>query len=120
MEHLGLNDEEELRKILRSIRIQHSKPGISMLIRDMLNSKLMLAVLKPINFKMLVNPYNDLIVNCASKGSKRFNRETLLNLCRREGLYTGLQLIIDEIPGIRSFLSHAENLEEETPFTMSL
>ncbi|MCC3380580.1 SAVED domain-containing protein [Paenibacillus farraposensis] len=121
MKHLGLNDEGELRKILRSIRIQHSKPGISMLIRDLLNSKLMLAGLRPIDFKVLVNPYNDLIVNCASKGSKRFNKETLLSLCRREGLYTGLQLIIDEISvGIRSFLSYAENLEEETSHLLCL
>lgn len=121
MEHLGLDDEEELRKILRSVRIQHSKPGISMLIRDSLNSKLMLAGLKPIDFKVLVNPYNDLIVHCASKGSKRFNKETLLNLCRREGLYSGLQLLVDDIPvGIRSFLSNTGNLEEETNHLLCL
>lgn len=121
MKHLGLSDEEELRNILKSIRIQHSKPAISVLIKDMLNSKLMLGGLRPVDFKVLVNPYNDLIVNCASKGSKRFNKEGLLNLCRGEGLYTGLQLIIDDIPvGIRSFLSHAENLEEETSHLLCL
>ncbi|MDN4617660.1 SAVED domain-containing protein [Paenibacillus sp. PsM32] len=116
MKQLGLKNENELRNILSTVRIQHSKPGISFLIREQLNAKLMLAGLRPVDFTVLVNPYNDLIVNCASKGSKRFNKEDLLKLCRTEKLYTGQPMILkDNIPvGIRSFLPYTENLEEET------
>lgn len=67
MQHLKLDNEAELSTVLSTIRIQHSKPGISSLIKEQLNTKLMLAGLKPLDFKVLVNPYNDLIVNCASK-----------------------------------------------------
>jgi hypothetical protein len=103
-------------KSLRSIRIQHSKPGISLLIKEQLNPRLMLAELEPIDSKVLVNPYNDLIVNCASKGSKCFNKVNLLKLCQKERLYFGQPLILkDEIPvGIRSFLPFTQTLEEET------
>ncbi|ASA24288.1 SAVED domain-containing protein [Paenibacillus donghaensis] len=122
MQHLKLDNEAELRVVLSSIRIQHSKPGISMLIKEQLNSKLMLAGLKPLDFKVLVNPYNDLIVNCASKGSKRFNKESFLKLCRAERLYTGQPLLFkDDIPvGIRSFLPYTETLEEETNHLLCL
>lgn len=122
MQHLDIRDEAELRSVLSRIRIQHSKPGISSLIKEQLNFKLMLAGLKPLDFKVLVNPYNDLIVNCASKGSKRFNKESLLKLCRTEKLYTGQPLLLkDDIPvGIRSFLPYSETLEEETKHLLCL
>ncbi|KZS44912.1 hypothetical protein AK95_03175 [Paenibacillus sp. LC231] len=122
MKQLELHYEAELRQILRSIRIHHSKPGISLLIKEQLNPKLMLAGLKPIDSKVLVNPYNDLIVNCASKGSKSFNKVNLLKLCRKERLYSGQPLILkDEIPvGIRSFLPYTETLEEETNHLLCL
>lgn len=122
MQHLKLDNEAELYAVLSSIRIQHSKPGISLLIKEQLNSKLMLAGLKPLDFRVLVNPYNDLIVNCASKGSKRFNKDSLIKLCRAERLYTGQPLLYkDDIPvGIRSFLPYTENLEEETNHLLCL
>lgn len=122
MQHLELDNEADLYAILGSIRIQHSKPGISLLIKDQLNSRLMLAGLKPIDFKFLTNPYNDLIVNCAGMGSKRFNKDSLLKLCRTERLYTGQPLLLkDDIPvGIRSFLPFTENLDEETNHLLCL
>ncbi|WDQ32155.1 SAVED domain-containing protein [Paenibacillus marchantiae] len=122
IEQLELRDEDELRQILRSIRIQHSKPGISIMIKEQLNTKLMLAGLKPIDATILVNPYNDLIVNCASKGSKKFNKDNLLRLCKKERLYSGRPLILtDEIPvGIRSFIPFTETLAEETSHLLCL
>lgn len=71
---------------------------------------------------VLVNPYNDLIVNCACKGSKCFNKVNLLKLCQKERLYFGHPLILkDEIPvGIRSFLPFTQTLEEETDHLLCL
>ncbi|MCL6663528.1 SAVED domain-containing protein [Paenibacillus amylolyticus] len=122
IEQLELRDEDELRQILKSIRIQHSKPSISLIIKEQLNTRLMLAGLKPIDATILVNPYNDLIVNCASKGSKIFTKDTLLRLCKKEGLYSGRPLTLtDEIPvGIRSFLPFTETLTEETSHLLCL
>src|SRR5690606_21900283 len=78
MEHLGLQEEAELLQILRSIRIQHSKPGISQFIKESLNNSLKLAGLTPINDRALTNPYNDLIISCAAKGVKEFTKPDLI------------------------------------------
>lgn len=116
MKHLGLQEDAELVQILRSIRIQHSKPGISIFIKEQLNNSLKLAGLTPINDRVHTNPYNDLIISCAAKGVNRFSKPDLIKLCKREGVYYGQPLIVnDEISvGIRSFLPFTESLEDET------
>lgn len=116
MKHLGLQEDAELIQILRSIRIQHSKPGISQFIKENLNNSLKLAGLTPINDRALTNPYNDLVISCAAKGVKNFTKPDLIKICKTEGLYYGPPLIVnDEIAvGIRSFVPFTESLEDET------
>ncbi len=119
--HLELNEDNELERILRPIKIWSNFFSIDMLIKT-LNLNLVAAGLKPIDATQRVNPYVSLIQRLFQEGQLEFDKESLLEICKEEGLWVGSNVMLsEELPiGVRSFLRRAENMENETSHMVCL
>jgi len=118
--HLGLNNEEDLKTILRPFRIVPeiiSKRSF----RARLDDALIAAGLKPINDE-LGNKYHDLIKMLHKEGRNILSKADLIEICTKENLYHPIEEEkSDTITiGIRSFSRWAENLQDQTDFFMDL
>ena len=72
--HLGLTDDDELRKVIAPIRIIHSSDNIGMM-NQRLNNSLMGAGLKPIEAGSMVNPYVSLIKGLLVKEKQNLQKK---------------------------------------------
>ncbi|WP_166688748.1 SAVED domain-containing protein [Bacillus albus] len=119
-QHLGLTDDDELRKVIAPIRIIHSSDNMGMMIQR-LNESLICAGLKPIEAGTIVNPYVSLIKGLLVKEETEFTKDRLLELCKNENLWIGHTPVNPAIQiGIRSFCKWAENMEDETKHMLCL
>jgi hypothetical protein len=120
-EHLDIQSDDELKQILRPIRICSGFLSMDTLIK-MLNGQLMVAGLQPINLTKRSNPYIQLLQRLFREGQIEFNKESLIKVCKEEGLWTGKNIIMaEEVPvGIRSFSRRAENMENDTEHMLCL
>ncbi|TWT01856.1 SAVED domain-containing protein [Planomicrobium sp. CPCC 101079] len=112
-EHLNITDEE-LKIVLRTLRIKFSHKSIEDMKNDVFQS-LYMAGFKPINKETNTNPYIDLIKFAQKTGKTEFTKEAIIKLCEREGLWIGKPLITPKaIPiGIRSFSRNTEYMDNE-------
>jgi len=113
-EHLCIGDEE-LRKVIAPLRLL-TQAGSLCSMRDVLNDKLVLAGLQPVDADHVGNPYDDLIQKLHADGKRYFTRSELQNICETEGLWKGgvEQMHESYDLGIRSFSRWAEQMEDET------
>lgn len=119
--HLGLECDDDLCSVLRSMRIHVTPPLLEL--TDLLNDKLRLAGLRPIQANRIVNPYDDLITKLVAQGNNIFSREDIQRICEREGLWIGNPSICAEQTvelGIRSFMRWAEHMEDQTDAMLCL
>lgn len=120
-QHLDLGDDEELRNVLRPLRIW-SGAGHLQSVRDRLNDKLRLAGLLPIRDEAQSFVYDDLIRKIRATGQSEFTRDQLREICEREGLWCKSPKSIQQATqiGVRSFLRWAEHMEDETECMLCL
>lgn len=119
--HLGLQNTEELREVLRPLRIIAGYKVVGELQRE-LNRALLYAGLKPVENGSLINPYVSLIKTLLLNGRKEFTRDELLQICKEENLWIGqsAKTQISKVIGIRSFYRWAEKMENETEAMLCL
>ncbi|WP_028524517.1 SAVED domain-containing protein [Runella limosa] len=114
-EHLNIQDDDELKDVLASLRIKHSFDDEQRL-RENLNTNLLLAGLKPIPADQLSGKYGDLIQKLHKTGRNIFTKDEILEICRQEELLAEVQEARQEdafVIGVRSFQKGAETLELE-------
>jgi len=117
--HLGV-DDRGLISILKGLRI-HLASNLSRE-RDILEIQLQSVGLKPSKVDGSIKPYEDLIRKCLEKGIHEFTKETLFEVCSREGLIDDKRHN-ENHPirlGVRSFHHWAEYLEDETDYMVCL
>jgi hypothetical protein len=119
-EHLKLDSDEELRIVLRPLRILPGKTLIEL--NEKLNDKLYQAGLKPVEEGQLIHPYDDLARRLIQSGKTEFIRSDIEAICKRENLWMEPPISRPNAyqVGIRSFLRWAENLEDETDVMLDL
>ncbi|WP_214721217.1 SAVED domain-containing protein [Exiguobacterium sp. s192] len=113
--HLEIVEDNELESTLKPIKIWSNFYSMDILIKQ-LNSNLISVGLKPIDLTRSFNPYVSLIQRLFREGTLKFDKESLLKICKAEGLWVGSNIMLsEELPiGVRSFLRKAENMENET------
>jgi hypothetical protein len=120
-EHLSLDNDNDLKIIIKNLRLQTSNPNSEQLSQT-LNEQLCIYGLIPVETGSLINPYRELIRQLYKRGINKFNRDELLEHCSRENLCLNIAKV-DESNlnlGIRSFLHWAEFLEDETDDLLDL
>jgi hypothetical protein len=119
-EYLKLDSDEELRIVLRPLRILPGKTLIEL--NEKLNDKLYQAGLKPVEEGQLIHPYDDLARRLIQSGKTEFIRSDIEAICKRENLWMEPPISRPNAyqVGIRSFLRWAENLEDETDVMLDL
>jgi hypothetical protein len=118
--HLEIETDEELRLILRPLRILQGRTLKD--IADRLNDKLHRAGLRTVDEGSSCNPYDDLARRLIQNGQTEFTRADIEAICRRENLWVGHSIVEPHVyrVGIRSFLRWAEHLEDETDVMLDL
>lgn len=118
--HLGITTDEELRTVLRPLRIRQGRTLAEL--GEVLNDKLYRAGLRPADEGCLCNPYDDLTRKLLQTGKTEFVRSDIKDICKRENLWVGHTAIEPDTyqVGFRSFLRWAENLEDETDILLDL
>lgn len=119
--HLGIKTDEQLKVVLRPLRILHNTANLKK-IKDELNLNLIAAGLKPIDNGKITNPYIDIIKGLFIKGKNEFTREDIITICKREGLWVGNNVAkSSEISiGIQSFVRGSENMKRDTKYMLCL
>jgi len=119
--HLGLKNLDELKEVLRPLRIIAGYKVMGELQRE-LNNSLRCVGLKPIEKGSLINPYVSLIKTLLMNGRKEFTRDELFQICKEENLWVGQRAEIQtsKVIGIRSFYRWAEKMENETEAMLCL
>lgn len=114
-EHLELADDDELKAVLRPLRIYKDAPNLSA-IGEVLNDKLFAVGFVPVKADALAHPYDDLIRKLHAQGSNEFTRDELQEVTARERLWHGPRTAREPAKqiGIRSFMRWAEHMEDET------
>jgi hypothetical protein len=118
--HLGLSNENELRQVLRPLRI---RPGPQQLpLREVVSHALAVAGYAPMDCRAPGNPYHAIIQNLHRQGHTTFSRADLSQACRAAGLFRGTPAQDSSATrlGIRSFLQWAEHLEDDTDHLLDL
>lgn len=113
--HLGIHSDDQLRAVLRPLRI-HVSVGDLQFLRSLLNDKLRVSGLLPVEDSNQVHPYDDLIRKLHRAGRTSFSRDEIKAICRRERLWCGRQ-VAEQSPiriGVRSFMRWAEYMEDGT------
>lgn len=110
-QHLGL-DNQEFNDFVRTLRFDLNHFGRARFVQS-LSDRLALAGLRALSTDHLNNPYDSLVQQFIMNGINEFDRETLLEHCKREELIqqrpAGTRVI-----GVRSFMRFAERMEDET------
>lgn len=119
-EQLGIETDEELRVILRPLRIRQGRTLEEL--GGMLNDRLYRAGLIPVEEGCLCHPYDDLARKLIQSGKTEFTRSDIEKICKQEKLWMGHSIPEPDAyrVGIRSFLRWAENLEDETDAMLDL
>lgn len=121
-DHLGLQSDEELERVLRPLRIR-TGPSDLFALRNALSDKLRAAGLVSLDPTKLVEPYLSLIEKLFIQRQLVFTRDDLERLCKREGLWDGGPLTRGPRTvslGIRSFMRWADYMEDQTDSMLSL
>lgn len=113
-EHLGITSDDELKEVLRPLRIRHNYADLTG-ITEALNLHLQIAGFKPIEAGRRTSGYVELIQKLHSEGKKTFTKDELLEICKREGFIVERTTSGDDVYniGIRSFIRGAEELSLE-------
>lgn len=121
IKHLSLNSYDELKEIIKVIRIQHGALNFNRLKRA-LSDTLMLAGLTPIDEIKRVDPYPQLIRKLHAEGKSQFNGSELRQICENEKLIQKQMSPNPDIRklGIKSFYRFAEDMKSETDNMLSL
>ena len=112
-EHLGLQTDNELKEILRSLRIRADYADLHNF-QEMLNIALNSAGLIPFPADRLSNRYFSLIPRLHGQKKNKFNADELRQLCKTEDLALAIITDSGHRVGIRTFMQGAEKLEKET------
>lgn len=113
-DHIGVTDDI-LQKILEPFRIWPDYLNTQRQ-NDYLNARLELAGLRPVDGEKLIHQYNDLIRRLHKAGETVFTKESLKEVCEKEGLVLPPPVLPEEekhAVGIRSFKRGAESLHLE-------
>lgn len=112
--HLGIASDTELHTIIQPLRLWQG-PNLQQL-QDYLNAQLQLAGFSPVDDDKLINPYDELTRKLLQNGRTVLDRYTAEQVARSEGLWLGQTPIEPSAyrVGLRSFLRHAEQIEDET------
>ncbi len=112
---LQLNDEAELRRILRPLRIEYD-PRTLEHIRLHVSDILPLAGLRPISASDRADCYPLLIQRLHREGRRWFGPDDLIEVCKHDGLWIGQPSVPVPVKtlGIRTFIRFAGGLEDET------
>jgi hypothetical protein len=118
--HLELSSDEELRIVLRPLRIRQGRTLTEL--QDTLNDKLHRAGLCPVDESCISNPYDELIRKLLQNEQTEFSRSEIEAVCNRENLWMGntANKISAYQVGFRSFLRWAEHLEDQTDVMLDL
>ena len=118
--HLGLSSENELRQVLRPLRIRPGPP--QSFLREEVSHALAAAGFAPIDCRIPGNPYHAVIQNLHRQGRTTFSRPELSEACKAAGLFLGTPAQDSNATrlGIRSFLQWAEHLEDDTDHLLDL
>lgn len=113
-EHIGITDDAELYALLKPLRLWQ---GLNLQqLQDYLNAQLQIAGFAPVEDNKLINPYDELTRKLLQNGRTVLDRDTAEQIARSEGLWVG-QTVVEPGAyrvGLRSFLRHAEQIEDET------
>lgn len=114
-EHLGLADDEQLKRVLRPLRFNMRTALLSDLGRTM-DRELEHAGFRPVPDGQLHSAYDDLPFKLTDQGRKTFSREEILAVARSERLWLGTPERIGNQTrvGVRSFSRWAEWMEDQT------
>lgn len=118
--HLGLASDDELRIVLRPLRIWR---GMSLTeLRVFLNPRLTHAGLVPIDEAKRTNAYETLPLKLLGDGCVELRRDDVIALCKEEGLWRGQPTMAASVCriGVRTFVRWSEHLESETDHLLSL
>ncbi|QJB42445.1 SAVED domain-containing protein [Chitinophaga oryzae] len=113
-EHLQIETDDELRKVLTPLRIRHSYPDIDLFL-DMLSERLELAKLQPLTpDQRSLGGLVELIQRLHAGGRKEFTRDELQRICEEEGIVLSEVITEDvHVIGVRSFYKGAQELHLE-------
>ena len=117
IQHLGLNNEDELRDIIAAFRIW---PGFLTAhnLASQVNDRLAAAGLNPVSVGSLVNPYRSMIRRLLGAGKRVFSADDLRCVCTEENLWKTEQLGSSDSTklGVRSFMTWANRLQDEVQY----
>lgn len=113
-EHLGLQSDDELRQLLANVYIMRG-PTLDDL-EQQLNWRLKANGLKPVKEDDLCHPYDELTRKMLAADMNELNADSLIEICDQEGLLVTAPTKPGDTTslGIRSFLSWAEDLQNQT------
>jgi len=113
-EHLGIETDEELRRVLMPLRIIEASTMSQL--RESASQKLRLAGWKPYDEATISSRYDDLPRKLLQEGQTRFTKEELTRIGRREGLWVSPPVVgrpVARKVGIRSFGRGTETMGDE-------
>lgn len=118
VQHLGLNNEDELREIIATFRIW---PGFLTIhnLASQVSDRLVAAGFNPVSTGSLVNPYRSMIRRLLGAGKRVFSADDLRCVCIEENLWKTEQMVSgDSIIklGVRSFMTWANRLQDEVHY----
>lgn len=119
-EHLNLA-EDELKTLLMSFRIWHNHWSYQRIVEE-INNELTHLGFKPIENDSILNPYVDLIKQWSYRGKSEFNKDYIIDECKRECLFLDSNSSDSDYKevGIRSFYRRAETMQDETEIMLCL
>lgn len=115
-EHLGLSNEEQLRPILRQLRIDANAKSGEAFYEEM-NLALHYVGLQTVPNDKRVTPYANLIYRLHQEKRNYLSRDELMEILTKENLWettTSVDVVQEYRIGVRSFLRGTESLEFET------
>lgn len=120
-DYLELSNDNELKEILKPFRIWHGFGSFQQL-KENININLSALGFKPIEDNTILNPYIELIKNWSLQEITEFDKDFIIDECKRENLYLRDNPIDSDYKdvGIRSFYEGAENMQDETVEICSL
>jgi hypothetical protein len=120
MSHLGITNPAVLYEILKPLRIRHIDSLDGM--REQLNLRLNHAGLKQVPEGALSHQYLDLARGLIKHGATKLNRDALIQVCQKEGLFVSKHTSYQNAVriGIQSFSKSTSYLYDETFETLDL
>jgi hypothetical protein len=118
VQHLGLENEDELRAVIATFRIW---PGYlnAHNLTSQVSDRLVAAGFNPISQSSLVNPYRSMIRKLLGTGKRVFSADDLKNACIEENLWKTEQMYSGDSMiklGVRSFMTWTDSLQDEVQY----